>query len=27
VLADDGFCAGGVDIHYLERWLATRKQT
>ncbi|WP_250517825.1 acetyl-CoA carboxylase biotin carboxylase subunit [Caballeronia sp. INDeC2] len=22
ILGDDGFCAGGVDIHHLERWLA-----
>ena len=27
VLEDEGFCAGGVDIHHLERWLANRKQT
>jgi acetyl-CoA carboxylase biotin carboxylase subunit len=26
VLEDEGFCAGGVDIHHLERWLAKRKQ-
>ena len=22
---DEAFCAGGVDIHYLEHWLARRK--
>jgi len=27
MLEDEGFCAGGVDIHHLERWLARRKQT
>ena len=27
VLEDEGFCAGGVDIHHLERWLANRKPT
>jgi acetyl-CoA carboxylase biotin carboxylase subunit len=27
ILEDEGFCAGGVDIHHLERWLANRKQT
>jgi acetyl-CoA carboxylase biotin carboxylase subunit len=26
VLEDEGFRAGGVDIHHLERWLAKRKQ-
>lgn len=26
VLDDDGFRAGGVDIHHLERWLAEREQ-
>jgi acetyl-CoA carboxylase, biotin carboxylase subunit len=25
VLEDDGFRAGGVDIHHLERWLAARR--
>ncbi len=24
ILAEPGFCAGGVDIHHLERWLETR---
>ncbi|MGX6998828.1 acetyl-CoA carboxylase biotin carboxylase subunit [Caballeronia sp. KNU42] len=24
ILDDDDFCAGGVDIHHLERWLARR---
>ncbi len=27
VLEDEGFCAGGVDIHHLERWLAKRTPT
>lgn len=27
MLEDEGFGAGGVDIHHLERWLAKRKQT
>jgi acetyl-CoA carboxylase biotin carboxylase subunit len=27
ILEDEGFCAGGVDIHHLERWLANRKPT
>ncbi|MCX4148993.1 acetyl-CoA carboxylase biotin carboxylase subunit [Paraburkholderia madseniana] len=27
MLEDEGFGEGGVDIHHLERWLATRKQT
>ncbi|SDG17799.1 acetyl-CoA carboxylase biotin carboxylase subunit [Paraburkholderia phenazinium] len=27
VLEDKGFCAGGVDIHHLERWLAKRNET
>ncbi|HEX7912111.1 MAG TPA: acetyl-CoA carboxylase biotin carboxylase subunit [Paraburkholderia sp.] len=27
MLEDEGFGAGGVDIHHLERWLANRKQT
>ncbi|RKF50924.1 acetyl-CoA carboxylase biotin carboxylase subunit [Paraburkholderia fungorum] len=27
MLEDEGFVAGGVDIHHLERWLAKRKQT
>ncbi|PMS33266.1 biotin carboxylase /acetyl-CoA carboxylase carboxyltransferase subunit alpha [Trinickia symbiotica] len=26
MLGDEGFQAGGVDIHHLERWLAERKQ-
>jgi acetyl-CoA carboxylase biotin carboxylase subunit len=26
MLGDEGFLAGGVDIHHLERWLAERKQ-
>lgn len=26
LLGDEGFQAGGVDIHHLERWLAQRKQ-
>lgn len=26
MLADEGFKAGGVDIHHLERWLAQRKE-
>ncbi|WP_321893030.1 acetyl-CoA carboxylase biotin carboxylase subunit [Paraburkholderia tropica] len=26
MLDDEGFAAGGVDIHHLERWLARRKQ-
>ncbi len=24
ILSEPGFCAGGVDIHHLERWLETR---
>jgi acetyl-CoA carboxylase biotin carboxylase subunit len=24
ILRNDGFAAGGVDIHHLERWLAQR---
>ena len=24
ILRDEGFCAGGIDIHHLERWLAQR---
>ncbi|SFU26799.1 acetyl-CoA carboxylase biotin carboxylase subunit [Paraburkholderia aspalathi] len=27
MLEDEGFAEGGVDIHHLERWLATRKPT
>jgi acetyl-CoA carboxylase biotin carboxylase subunit len=27
MLEDEGFGAGGADIHHLERWLAKRKQT
>jgi acetyl-CoA carboxylase, biotin carboxylase subunit len=27
VLEDEDFCAGGVDIHHLERWLAKRTPT
>jgi acetyl-CoA carboxylase biotin carboxylase subunit len=25
ILKDEGFAAGGVDIHHLERWLEARK--
>jgi acetyl-CoA carboxylase biotin carboxylase subunit len=27
ILDDPAFCAGGVDIHHLERWLQQRSPT
>jgi acetyl-CoA carboxylase, biotin carboxylase subunit len=27
ILDDPAFCAGGVDIHHLERWLQQRSLT